>query len=151
MRLNQTVGFSNLLKYCWFLWKKYDDKKQKKTAEEKSIYDFKKTTCIISASDEAQEQKAINDMFPSYNVMDEESEESSVVAGDQSPDQKSLDSELFSPEELHQISSLHLAIFSDISEERVFQGHHQPPLETYQLVSYLVHSLQNLPGKFFFF
>lgn len=151
LRLNQTVGFSNLLKYCWFMWKTQHDEKLKKTAEEESIYDFKKTSSIISASDEAKEQKTLNDMFPSYNVMDKESDEGAVVAGDRSPDQQSLvlgDSEL-SLEELHQVCSLHLAIFGDMSKERVFQDHHQPPLETYQLASYLVHSLQNPPGNFF--
>ena len=132
------------------MWKKQDDERLKKVAEEESIYDFKRTSSIVSASDEAQEQKTLNDMFPSYNVLDKESGEGAVVPGNQSPDQQSSvlrDSEL-SPEELHQVCSLHLAIFGDTFKERVFQDHHQPPIETYQLASCLVHSLQNSPGNF---
>ena len=147
LRLNQILGFSNLLKCCWSIWKKEDDDKREKAAKEDSLYVFKAKTHHIhlSESDEAQEQ---DEVFPVYNVIDEEDttdqhqdEESSVLV-------EHLDS--FSQEELYHTCKLHLTLFGATSRERALEGFDQPPLEAYHLASYLVHCLQTLPGKLWF-
>lgn len=157
LRPHQAIGFSNLLKYCWSMWRVKDNERRKEAAEEDSIYLFKSKTHQISNSDEAQEQEALNNMFPSYNVVGGEGDtEFSVDATGQLVDHESQTlthfSEHFSPEELYKVCSLHLAIFGHESREKVSQGLHQPPLDTYHIASYLVNCLKNLPGilKFLF-
>ena len=146
MRPNQCLGFSKLLKYCWSVWRKGENERKEKAAEQDSIYRFK--TKHFS-SDEIHEKEVLSNLFPSYDVCNDESniEETFADASDQKVDQDltlSTHAWSFSPEELYQICCLHITMFS---KEKKLQCSHQPSLDNYQLASYMVHSLQNLPGS----
>lgn len=149
LRVNQTIEISKLLKDCWLIWRKEDEERRKKTAEEDSLYLFKAKIHHIH-SDEVQEQEALKNIFPLYDVIrDKESNDDSSM--DEHKDGVSLSltdsSESLSPEELYQICGLHLSLFGNASIESTVQVLYQPPLDAYHLASYLVHCLQNLPGN----
>ena len=137
LRLSQIQGFSNLLKYCWSIWRKEDDARRKKAAEEDSLYIFKAKTHHILSSELDEAQKLEAEIFPLYDGED---------ATDQHQDDKSPEHlESFSVEDLYHVCKLHLSLFGIESQDRALE--HQPPLETYHVASYLVHCLQTLPGK----
>ena len=151
LRKDQTIGFSNLLQYCWSLWKKDDDEQRKKEAEQDSLYMFKTKTHHISCADGTEEQKEIEDIFPPFHVFDDKDEESHVYMSDQPMDESSSvvtnSLKSFLPEELHKMCCLHLSVFGNASKRDMFKTLTQPPSKTYHLASYLLHYLQNLPGK----
>ena len=122
---------------------------RKRTAEENSLYTFKIKTHHISSADTAEEKYEVENIFPSFNVVDNEGscEDTSGSKVEQISSVLTTSSVTFSPEELHQICSLHISIFYNSSKGLVFRSLPQPPLETYYLASYLASHVQNLPGK----
>ena len=143
------TGFLNIVKQCWSLWKEDDAQQRKRASEENNLYTFKIKTHHISSANTAEERDEIEKTFPSFNVDDNEGScmDTSSSEMDQISSVLTTSSEAFSPEELHQICSLHISIFCNSSEGSVFQSLPQPPLETYYLASYLACHVQNLPGK----
>jgi hypothetical protein len=145
LRENQIHGFSSLLKCCWSIWRKDEDERRRKAAQEDNLYIFKARTNPIPSCelDEAHELEA--EAFPLYKFSD----------GDNATDQPREDQssiyteplESLSPNDVYHMCKLHLSLFGSESQERLLE--HQPPLEIYHIASYLIHCLQTLPGDNF--
>ena len=140
LRQSQLQGFSNLLKCCWSIWRKEDDARRKRAAEEDSLYIFKAKTHYILASELDNTRELEAETFPLYKLIDGEG------TTDQRQDEKSPETlESFSLTDLYQVCKLHLSLFGSEPQDRALEF--QPPVETYHVASYLVHCLQTLPGN----
>ena len=146
LRQSQIQGFSHLLKCCWSIWRKDEDEKRRKAAEEENLYTFKARTIHLPSYElhEAHEFEA--EVFPLHKYKFTDGEDATDQHRD---DQSSIYAEPLSLNDLYHICKLHLSLFGSGSQKSALE--YQPPLETYHVASYLVHCLQTLPGNTIYF
>lgn len=135
LRQIQVQGFCNLLNRCLCIWRKDEDERKGKEAEEDNLYIFKaKANRIPLYEYESLEIEA--EVFPLYKLTD---------VAERQDNHTSLHTEHLESLSLNDLYKLHLSLFDSESQERILE--YQPPLDAYHVASYLVHCLQTLPGK----